>query len=90
MCLWALNPAVAFAAVAAQARSIILTSGTLSPLESFASEVLAKTNELLLALSHETCEDMLRLPASQTAQLSAAWLYFPQNMAELLFAAACS
>ena len=39
LCLWSLNPAVAFADVNAHARSIILTSGTLSPLESFASEV---------------------------------------------------
>ncbi len=39
LCLWSLNPAVAFQLISQQARSIILTSGTLSPLDSFASEV---------------------------------------------------
>ncbi|BDA46571.1 probable regulator of telomere elongation helicase 1 homolog at N-terminal half [Coccomyxa sp. Obi] len=38
-CLWSLNPAIAFRSIAAEARSIILTSGTLSPLDSFASEL---------------------------------------------------
>lgn len=37
--LWCLNPAVAFRQVAAHTRSVILTSGTLAPLESFASEL---------------------------------------------------
>ena len=37
--LWCLNPAVAFRQVATPAHSIILTSGTLSPLDSFASEL---------------------------------------------------
>lgn len=36
--LWSLNPAVAFAELAAKARSVVLTSGTLAPLESFATE----------------------------------------------------
>ena len=39
MCLWCLNPAVAFWEVHHKARSVVLTSGTLSPLDSFASEV---------------------------------------------------
>ena len=39
MCLWCLNPAVAFWEVNHKARSVILTSGTLAPLDSFASEV---------------------------------------------------
>ncbi|KAK9811933.1 hypothetical protein WJX73_000684 [Symbiochloris irregularis] len=39
LCLWSLNPAVAFAEVNKCARSVILTSGTLSPLDSFASEL---------------------------------------------------
>lgn len=39
LCLWCLNPGVAFAALRTQARSIILTSGTLSPMASFASEL---------------------------------------------------
>ncbi|KAE8884292.1 Fanconi anemia group J [Phytophthora fragariae] len=39
MCIWCLNAAVAFSDVASQARSVILTSGTLSPMESFAGEL---------------------------------------------------
>lgn len=39
LCFWCLNPAVAFAPVEAATHSIILTSGTLSPLDSFASEL---------------------------------------------------
>lgn len=39
LCLWCLNPAVAFWEVNQKARSVILTSGTLAPLDSFASEV---------------------------------------------------
>ncbi len=39
MALWCLNPAVAFAQLSAEAHSIVLTSGTLSPKASFASEV---------------------------------------------------
>jgi len=39
VCIWCLNAAVAFADVASQARSVILTSGTLSPMESFAGEL---------------------------------------------------
>ena len=41
LCLWTLNPAIAFrdlAGPAAGAHSVILTSGTLSPMTSFASE----------------------------------------------------
>lgn len=37
--LWCMNPAVAFGDLAHATRSIILTSGTLAPLESFASEL---------------------------------------------------
>ena len=39
LCLWCLNPAVAFRGLAAAAHSVVLTSGTLAPLEGFASEV---------------------------------------------------
>ena len=39
LALWCLNPAVAFAALSAESHSVILTSGTLSPMASFASEV---------------------------------------------------
>jgi len=39
VCLWCLNPALAFWEVKEKASSVVLTSGTLAPLESFASEV---------------------------------------------------
>ncbi|KAL4443214.1 hypothetical protein ABPG75_010969 [Micractinium tetrahymenae] len=38
-CLWSMNPAVAFKPVADAAHSVVLTSGTLAPLEGFASEL---------------------------------------------------
>ena len=50
ICLWCLNPAIAFHSIAEEARSIILTSGTLSPLESFASEVRLSGNSCFAAL----------------------------------------
>ncbi|KAJ2803750.1 hypothetical protein H4R20_002771 [Coemansia guatemalensis] len=39
MCFWTMNPGVVFAEIANEARSIVLTSGTLSPLDSYASEL---------------------------------------------------
>ena len=39
LCLWSLNPAVAFKELTDKARCVILTSGTLAPTDSFASEV---------------------------------------------------
>lgn len=39
MCIWCLNAAVAFSDVVRSARSVILTSGTLSPMDSFAGEL---------------------------------------------------
>lgn len=39
MSLWCLNPSIAFRMVASAAHSVILTSGTLSPLDSFSSEL---------------------------------------------------
>lgn len=39
MCVWCLNAAVAFSDVIKEARSVILTSGTLSPMDSFAGEL---------------------------------------------------
>lgn len=44
MCLWSLNPAVAFRSVSDSVRSVILASGTLSPLDSFATEVRVQAN----------------------------------------------
>ena len=46
LCLWSLNPAVAFRSVSESVRSVILASGTLSPLGSFASEVVPDFHEL--------------------------------------------
>ena len=46
LCLWALNPALAFRDVAEAARSVVLTSGTLAPMASFASEVRPQGNGL--------------------------------------------
>jgi Rad3-related DNA helicase len=43
LALWCLNPAVAFAALSAESHSVVLTSGTLSPMTSFASEVSCST-----------------------------------------------
>ncbi|KAJ1724942.1 hypothetical protein LPJ53_000868 [Coemansia erecta] len=39
LAFWALNPGVVFSEIASQTRSIVLTSGTLSPLGSYASEL---------------------------------------------------
>ena len=39
LCLWCMSPAVAFAGLQQAASSIVLTSGTLSPLEGIAYEV---------------------------------------------------
>ena len=49
LCLWSLNPAVAFRSVSEAVRSVILASGTLSPLGSFASEVSNSTNSATCA-----------------------------------------
>jgi fanconi anemia group J protein len=39
LCLWCLSASVCFQDIAERARSVILTSGTLSPMDSFASEL---------------------------------------------------
>ena len=39
LCLWSLNPAIAFRDLARGAHSLVLTSGTLAPMDTFASEV---------------------------------------------------
>ena len=38
LCLWCMSPAVAFRELQEQAHSVVLTSGTLAPLDSVASE----------------------------------------------------
>ncbi|KAJ2799028.1 hypothetical protein H4S07_005548, partial [Coemansia furcata] len=49
LAFWALNPGVVFSEIAAQARTIVLTSGTLSPLDSYASELHVKFSSTLEA-----------------------------------------
>eukprot|EP00775_Hariotina_reticulata_P010851 gene10851-11005_t len=39
LCLWCLNPAVVFKSLSEAARCVLLTSGTLSPLDSFSGEL---------------------------------------------------
>jgi len=39
LCLWCMNPSISFAPLAAASRCVILTSGTLSPMDSFESEL---------------------------------------------------
>lgn len=48
---WCLNPAVVFEDVREQARSVVLTSGTLSPMDSFQSE-LGATFPITLEANH--------------------------------------
>ena len=47
---WCLNPAVVFGPMIAQARSVILSSGTLSPMETFATELATGFEQKLEAL----------------------------------------
>ncbi|MCO5575746.1 hypothetical protein L7F22_029549 [Adiantum nelumboides] len=49
--LWCMNPAVVFGEIASKARTVILTSGTLSPIGSFASE-LGVTFEVSMEAPH--------------------------------------
>ncbi len=42
MSLWCLNPAIIFKPIATKSHSVVLTSGTLSPLDSFSSELGTK------------------------------------------------
>lgn len=39
LCLWCMNPAIAFQSIKSQCSSIVLASGTLSPLSSFSAEL---------------------------------------------------
>ncbi|KAJ2866520.1 hypothetical protein GGH94_001488 [Coemansia aciculifera] len=49
LAFWALNPGVVFSEIASKARTIVLTSGTLSPLDSYASELQVKFSSTLEA-----------------------------------------
>ncbi|KAJ2772430.1 hypothetical protein IWQ56_001378, partial [Coemansia nantahalensis] len=42
LALWSMNPGVVFSEIAEEARSVVLTSGTLSPVGSYASELQAE------------------------------------------------
>ncbi|XP_071992545.1 Fanconi anemia group J protein isoform X2 [Engystomops pustulosus] len=57
---WCLNPAVAFSEVSANARCIVLTSGTLSPMGSFSSELGVKFS--------------IQLEANHVIQKSQVWV----------------
>jgi Fanconi anemia group J protein len=46
-CLWCMSPAVAFRSAVAAARCVILTSGTLAPVDSFASELATEFHNTL-------------------------------------------
>eukprot|EP00923_Selenidium_pygospionis_P038840 GHVN01067577.1.p1 GENE.GHVN01067577.1~~GHVN01067577.1.p1 ORF type:complete len:953 (+),score=72.25 GHVN01067577.1:2973-5831(+) len=71
---WLLNPGVLFERVSQKARSVILTSGTLSPLESFASELgPGLSNRLMPALqaNHVVGLQQLKVPVlSHLVQLT--------------------
>ncbi|XP_044141144.1 Fanconi anemia group J protein isoform X2 [Bufo gargarizans] len=57
---WCLNPAVAFSDLSGNARTIVLTSGTLSPMSSFSSELGVKFS--------------IQLEASHVIQKSQVWV----------------
>ncbi|XP_042298181.1 Fanconi anemia group J protein [Sceloporus undulatus] len=57
---WCLNPAVAFSDLSSNVRSIVLTSGTLSPMDSFSSELGVKFS--------------IQLEASHVIQNSQVWV----------------
>ncbi|KAI9156058.1 hypothetical protein H9P43_009168 [Blastocladiella emersonii ATCC 22665] len=60
MALWCMNPGVTFSALGKQAHSVLLTSGTLSPMGTFASELQA--------------DFPIRLEADHVIQLDQTWV----------------
>lgn len=58
--VWCLNPACVFKQIGEQARSVIVTSGTLSPMTSFASE-LGVEFESVLEGEHVVPKQQVRL-----------------------------
>jgi len=54
--LWCMNPAIGFKTIASISRSVILTSGTLDPLDSFASE-LSTSFPVVLKAGHVVPKD---------------------------------
>ena len=87
LAFWCLSPQVAFEEVASEAHSLLLTSGTLSPLDSFAAELgTAFPNRLEAphaidatrqvwagAVSSSFAPGQLVLARAPPAQLSPAW-----------------
>ena len=55
-CLWSLNPAVAFKELTDKARCVLLTSGTLAPMDSFASEVSSAPEAQLMFWRPACCD----------------------------------
>ncbi|CAJ0926515.1 unnamed protein product, partial [Ranitomeya imitator] len=78
---WCLNPAVAFSELSGNARSIVLTSGTLSPMGSFSSELGVKFS-IQLEASHVIQKSQLpaltgeRRPAVKYSTAVTSPLYF--------------
>ena len=70
LCLWSLNPAIAFRDLARGAHSLVLTSGTLAPMDTFASEVGSR-----LDLPHPACRQRTASTSRHliTAPCSAIW-----------------
>eukprot|EP00743_Colponemidia_sp_Colp-15_P013990 GILK01016447.1.p1 GENE.GILK01016447.1~~GILK01016447.1.p1 ORF type:complete len:1208 (+),score=231.04 GILK01016447.1:128-3751(+) len=84
LALWCMNPAVAFAALSKDCHSIILSSGTLSPLDSFASE-LGVTFTVKLEANHviDTARQVWVGTVSQAAAPSRAPLNSSYSKADL-------
>jgi hypothetical protein len=75
-----MNPALIFQRVASQSRSVILTSGTLTPMDSFASEVkpflfwcLAMSLSVILHLRLNSCSFLLGWVPIEHQLLCTAW-----------------
>ena len=79
--LWCMNPGCAFREIGEQARSVIVTSGTLSPMVSFASELGIPFPGTPLTTGHVVPQDQVR---------SCATLHHPCPMRTALPAAACT
>jgi len=69
LCLWSLNPAIAFRDLARGAHSLVLTSGTLAPMDTFASEVGSHTHPTLCV----ACEIPPLPPSCRCSLLSLLW-----------------
>lgn len=62
--LWCMNPACVFREIGEKTRSVIVTSGTLSPMISFASELGISFPGPPLTTAHVVPEDQVRLSAN--------------------------